>query len=103
MKIIERAKQFMPYSPLKGYDELLHERDAVKCEQIELFDERISEINSVLVVAKKNDIVEVVYYDENCYKKITGIVSNIDVVNKNIKVIKTLIKFEEIYSIEIKV
>lgn len=102
MKITERAKQFMPFSPLKGYDELLLERTLVKSDKIEISEEKVNEISEVLSVVKKKDIVSVVYYDKNSYKELTGLVSNIDEVDKIIRVIKTQINFDDIYSIEIR-
>ena len=102
MTRIERAKQFMPFSPLKGYSELLTEYSVIKSEKLELSEEQINDINFVLSQINKKDIVKVVYYSENSYKEIAGIVSELNVVNETIKIIKTNIKFEDIYSIEIK-
>ena len=102
MKITERAKQFMPFSPLKGYDELLLERTLVKSDKIEISEEKINEISEVLSVVKKKDIVSVVYYDKNSYRELTGLVSKIDEVDKIIRIIKTQINFDDIYSIEIR-
>ena len=102
MKIIERAKQFMPFSPLKGYDELLMKRTLVKSDKIEISEEKAKEINDILSVIKKKDLINIVYYDKNSYKELKGLVSNIDDVDKIIKVIKTQINFDDIYSIEIR-
>lgn len=100
--MIERAKQFMPFSPLKGYDELLMERTLVKSDKIEISEEKAKEINDILSVIKKKDLINIVYYDKNSYKELKGLVSNIDDVDKIIKVIKTQINFDDIYSIEIR-
>lgn len=100
--MIERAKQFMPFSPLKGYDELLMERTLVKSDKIEISEEKAKEINDILSVIKNKDLINIVYYDKNSYKELKGLVSNIDDVDKIIKVIKTQINFDDIYSIEIR-
>ena len=100
--MIERAKQFMPFSPLKGYDELLMERTLVKSDKIEISEEKSKEINDILSVIKKKDLINIVYYDKNSYKELKGLVSNINDVDKIIKVIKTQINFDDIYSIEIR-
>ena len=92
----------MPFSPLKGYDELLMERTLVKSDKIEISEEKAKEINDILSVIKKKDLINIVYYDKNSYKELKGLVSNIDDVDKIIKVIKTQINFHDIYSIEIR-
>ena len=44
-------------------------------------------------------MVKVKYYDVDSYVEMEGMVSNIDRVYKNLTVIKTVIKFEDIYDI----
>ena len=44
-------------------------------------------------------MVKVKYYDVDSYLEMEGMVSNIDRVYNNLTVIKTVIKFEDIYDI----
>ena len=78
------------------------ERTLVKSDKIEISEEKAKEINDILSVIKKKDLINIVYYDKNSYKELKGLVSNIDDVDKIIKVIKTQINFDDIYSIEIR-
>lgn len=77
-------------------------RTLVKSDKIEISEEKAKEINDILSVIKKKDLINIVYYDKNSYKELKGLVSNIDDVDKIIKVIKTQINFDDIYSIEIR-
>lgn len=100
MRREERAKQFMPFAALKGYQEALWEREKMTVEKIELSEEMKEELDRQFAQIKKNEIVTVVYFHEGEYLKITGMVSGIDVNSRNIKIVNTKIRFEDIYRIE---
>ena len=44
----ERAKQFMPFAALKGYEEALREKEKVMVPKVELSEEREAELNQQL-------------------------------------------------------
>ena len=99
MSRAERAKQFMPFSPLKGYDELVDTKERVYTSKRELGEEDLNALNDKLSSIKKRDIVKVTYYDKDCYVTISGMVSSIDLIYKTITIIKTKILFENISEI----
>ena len=68
----DRARQFMPFSPLKGYYDLIGKCERIKEPKIELTEDML---------------------------EIEGMISNIDKIYNNLTVIKTVIKFEDIYDI----
>ena len=45
-------------------------------------------------------MVNIIYYDKDCYLKKSGMVSKIDIDSGFIKVVNTKIRFEDIYDIE---
>ena len=48
---------------------------------------------------EKGIMIKVKYYDVDSYVEIEGMISNIDKIYNNLTVIKTVIKFEDIYDI----
>ena len=101
MTNLERAKQFMPFAALRGYEEVIEGVASVYQPKIDLSDDEKEEISNVLIKIKKGDMCKINYYAERGYKTITGLVSLIDIINKKITIIKTPIPFEEIKEIEI--
>lgn len=97
----DRAKQFIPFDALKGFKEALKAKEKIKCEKKELTEEEIEEISSILKVVKKRDMVKVVYFSKDEYLEIHGLVSSINYELQEIKIIKQVIKFDDLLSIEI--
>lgn len=95
----DRASQFMPFDALKGFREALLEKEKILANKIELVEETENIINNKLININKNDIVEITYYEGNCYIKIIGMVSKIDVINKYVQVVDKKIQFKNIYDI----
>lgn len=94
-----RAKQFMPFSPLKGYYDLIEKCERIKEPKMELTDDMQEIISQKLNKIKSGMIAKVKYYDVDSYVEIEGVVSNIDKVYGKLTVIKTVIRFEDIYGI----
>ena len=71
----DRAKQFMPFAALKGYENALREKEKIVVPKIELSEDMKEELDVTLKEVQLKDIVTVVYYDTDEYIKITGMVS----------------------------
>lgn len=99
-KIIKRAKQFMPFSPLKGYYDLILAKQQIKSDKIELLEDYLAILNENLSQLKKGDMVKITYYENNMYITTTGMLSIKDDVYKYIKLIKKKINYDDIYNIE---
>ncbi len=100
----DRAKQFMPFAALKGYEEALRAREHIVVERSSLSEERLNELDEIFRTLKNRDIVTVVYYsvrDEN-YLKLTGMISRIDVDSRILKVVNKSISFEDIRDISVQ-
>ena len=98
----DRAKQFMPFAALKGYEEALREKEKVIVTKVELSEERAAELNQQLHQIKKNDILTVVYFSKDAYLQVHGMVSRLDIEARILKVVNTKISFEDIYDIRIE-
>ncbi len=100
-KSINRAKQFMPFASLKGYYDLILEREKIIEPKGELSEEKIQKISKTLNFIKKGTYVKVKFYENNGYVTKEGIVSNLNIELHKIQVLKQVIKFEDIYDITI--
>ena len=98
----DRAKQFIPFDALKGFKEALRAKEKINSEKKELTEEEINEISKTLKNVNKRDIVKVIFYKNQEYIELEGIVSNIDFTLKTIKIIKEIILFDDILVIKIQ-
>ena len=94
-----RAKQFIPFSALKGYEEALRAKEKVVVPKMELSDEKKEELNRKLQQVQKNDIIPVVYFHQNEYLQMEGMVSKMDKDARILKVVNTKIAFGDIYDL----
>ncbi len=97
MSPAERAKQFMPFAALKGYEEALREKEKIVVDKIELSEEAKEELDRQFSQINVKDIITVIYYSENEYLQVTGMVSKIDTSAKVLRVVNTKIAFCDIY------
>lgn len=95
----ERAKQFMPFAALKGYEEALHKKEKLTVSRMELSEEYQEALDRELRQVQKNEIVTVVYFCRNEYLRQTGMVSGIDKTARILRVVNTNILFDDIYSL----
>lgn len=96
----ERAKQFIPFDALKGFRELLKEKEKVIVPKVELSEEAGEELDRKLRAAKRNDVVTVIYFQKGEYLKVTGMVARLDMTARVLQIVNTKIAFEDIYKIE---
>lgn len=100
MPISERAKQFMPFSALKGYDSSIKTFDGVKEEKRVLSDEDEAELNEIIRGLKKGEVIKAVFWNGSHYETIVGAVSGVDFVQKRLSIVRTHIFFSDISSLE---
>lgn len=97
----DRAKQFMPFAALKGYEEELRKKEKIVVAKMELSEERKEELDREFSQISKKDMVTAVYFDKGEYLKISGMVSRIDIDARLIVIVNTKIKLEDIYDIRL--
>ena len=95
-----RAKQFVPFAAVKGFEEALRARERITVEKIELSEERKAELDYKLHQIQKRDIITVVYFDKDEYVKVEGMVSRMDIDARILKVVNTKIPFDDIFELE---
>lgn len=78
MSNADRAKQFMPFSPLNGLDESLAEREKIKEERVYLGEDAQLELNRKLLGIEPGEYIAVEYYRAGRYVCARGTVTKID-------------------------
>lgn len=92
----ERAKQFMAFSPLKGFYDLIKEKQKTVVDRKSLTSDSAEELSYKLKQVKAGETVEIVYYCIDEYVRLCGMVSKIDFQNRILTIVKTKIAFESI-------
>jgi len=98
----DRAKQFMPFDALKGFKEEIKKRNKVVVKKKVLSEDDLAELERKIKLIEVGHIVTLIYFDEQDYIKVSGVVSKIDFESKIIKIVKTKIDISKIIDIEIE-
>jgi len=101
MRRSERAKQFMPFSALKGLAEELEKAEKVLCAPKELLDDEVEELNRRIADIEVGSMVEVEYYHFGEYVTVLGRVKKLDKISRIIRVEDTDIKISNIISVKL--
>ncbi len=95
----ERAKQFMAFSPLRGYYDLIRQKQKIVIEKKELTNDSAEELSYKFNQLKLGQIVTVIYFCIDEYVKCSGMVSKIDPNERSLSIVKNKINLENIISI----
>lgn len=96
-----RAKQFMPFSALKGYEEALRREEEVWIPQPELMEDYQEELDRKLQQIEPGDQVTVTYYRNHQYQTLTGMVKKVHRQGRFLMVDDRKILFDRIYQLMI--
>ena len=97
----QRAYIFQAFDALKGFRELLREKERIVVEKRELSEDDLEILNKKIHQIQKGDMLQIVYYDEKEYVQKTGIISKIDFDQKNIQMVKEKIALDCIVEIRL--
>jgi len=95
----ERAKQFMPFAALKGFEEALKEAEFIPQEKILLGEDAQEELDQILRELSIGDIVTATYYTSQQYVTLTGPVIGIDKLAQSIQILGTHIPLVDLYNL----
>ncbi|MBO5241568.1 MAG: YolD-like family protein [Lachnospiraceae bacterium] len=101
MPIADRAKQFMPFAALKGLPEALAAREKILVARITLSPEMADELDRKMHHLKKGQMASVIYFHQDEYIKITGLVARIDPTCRVLQIVNTKICFDDILDVNI--
>ncbi len=100
MPIPDRAKQFMPFSALRGLNEALAAKERIIVPKIELSEEMTEELDRKMHLLKRGEIATVTYFHQDSYIKITGMVARIDATSRLLQIVNTKIDFDDILDVQ---
>lgn len=100
MSIENRAKQFAPFSALKGLPQELAAMEKIVVHRLELSEYMEEELNKMLSILKPGDMATVIYFSNGEYIKVTGMIARIDAACRILQIVEKRIGFDDIYSIE---
>lgn len=86
MNRTSRAKQFLPFDALVGFQEALREKEIEYEDKKELTEESYEDLEIQLNRLEKGKNAKIKYYKNNKYVEITGIVTNIDYTKKKLQI-----------------
>lgn len=98
---LERAKQFMPFAALKGYDKKIKEKEKIVIRKKELSDDENNSLDEIIPNINKSDMVRIIHYFDGEYVKTEGLVTKINIDMRFLIVVKMKIEFNDINKIEI--
>ncbi len=81
-----RAKLFLPFDALKGFNEALKEREAEYEERKELAEDACEELEMQLNRVERDTKVKIKYYKNKRYITLVGKITNIDYMKKKIQI-----------------
>lgn len=99
----ERARQFMPFSALRGFEELIRQQEREITARRELSEYEAERLSGKMRRVEKGMLVRVTYYDGDAYVTTEGMVSEVDFSLRFLRVIKRQIKLDDITDIEIMI
>lgn len=103
MPVSDRAKQFMPFSALKGLDEALRTKEKIVVPKVELSPEMAEKLDYKMHLLEKGKVTTIIYFSSGEYVKVTGLVARIDQTSRVIQIVNTKIRFDDIFDIRFDV
>lgn len=100
MSIENRAKQFAPFSALRGLPEELTAMEKIVVSKLELSEYMEEELNKILSGLKPGDMATVIYFSNDEYIQATGMIARIDAECRILQVVEKKIDFDNIFSIK---
>lgn len=96
----DRAQQFMPFAALRGYYDLIRERERTVEPRRALTDEQALALSQAFARLKRRQMARVVHYDGEGYVTTHGMVTDIDEAARILTVVRTHIPFDDIFELE---
>ena len=98
--VSDRAGQFMPFAALRGFYDLIRERERVVVPKHEIAEDKAAELSEKMKLVERGMMVKVLYYSAGEYVSVEGIVSKIDLDFRKLTIVKTEIDLDDIWDIE---
>ena len=96
----DRAKQFMPFAALRGFEELVEEIARARESKRELLDDHMAELDAALQRLAPDDVVTVRHYKNEAYLETTGNLLEIREIERELVVDGTAISIDDVFDIK---
>lgn len=96
----DRARQFSPFAALRGYYELVHERERVIESRRPLSEEEARALDATIADLQRGAMVRAVFYEKDAYRTIVGTVSQVDMIYHDLWIVRERIPFDELCALE---
>lgn len=96
----DRARQFSPFAALRGYYELVHERERVIESRRPLSEEEARALDATIADLQRGAMVRAVFYEKEAYRTIVGTVSQVDMIYHDLWIVRERIPFDELCALE---
>ncbi len=96
----DRARQFMPFAALKGYHDLVREREQVRVAQHDVTDEQAQALSHSLSRLSKGDTANITHYEDGKYLTTCGTVLEINETLRTMSIGGSDISFDGIVAID---
>lgn len=100
MNLTQRAHIFSAFDALKGFRELLKEKERIVVPKRILSEDDLDMLNRKIHEVKAGMILTIIYFDNGDYIKQTGRVAKISLDEKYIQIVKTRIQLSHIVDLE---
>ncbi|MCI9208807.1 MAG: hypothetical protein HFJ68_09750 [Adlercreutzia caecimuris] len=97
----DRARQFSPFAALRGYYELVHERERVIESRRPLSEEEARALDATIADLQRGAMVRAVFYEKDAYRTIVGTVSQVDMIYHDLWIVRTRIPFASLCALEV--
>ena len=104
MPISERAKQFAPFSPLKGLQRALSQKERLRVlvKKREVSEDMAAENDRALHIARPGMMADAIYFNNGEYIRRRGLVAKIDAKKRIIRIVETEISFDDLFEITVE-
>ncbi|WP_304597111.1 hypothetical protein [Adlercreutzia caecimuris] len=97
----DRARQFSPFAALRGYYELVHERERVIEPRRPLSEEEARALDATIADLQRGAMVRAVFYEKDAYRTIVGTVSQVDMIYHDLWIVRERIPFASLCALEV--
>ncbi len=101
MPVSERAKQFAPFSALRGLPEELAEKERVVQPRKIPSPDMAEQLDRMLQILRPGHMITVVYYHEGRYLQMTGMTAKVDCRLRILQVVQEEISFDDLFEIRL--
>ncbi|MBQ7362949.1 MAG: hypothetical protein IJW48_05910 [Clostridia bacterium] len=97
-----RAKQFLPYASLRGFDEIVARKRKIKEPRRELGEDAAEELSRMLSSLRGGESISVVYYKVDSYVQTSARLLRVDMLKGELVLDGGRIQISDIFSLDIK-